>query len=73
MAAFGHKQPFRFYAYTCILTVNERLLSAKSGHWLTVNVTSRLPYLGASRTYLEDVTAAELCEEGGHGLEVGEA
>ncbi len=26
-----------------------------------------------SRAYLEDVTAAEFCEEGGHGLEVGEA
>ncbi len=32
MSAFGHKQSFRFYAYTCILTVNERLLSAISGH-----------------------------------------
>ena len=32
MAAFGHKQSFGFYAYTCILTVNERPLSAKSGH-----------------------------------------
>ncbi len=37
MSAFGHKQSFRFYAYTCIITVNERLLSANSGHWLTVN------------------------------------
>ena len=51
-----------------ILTVNERLLSAISRHWLTVNVTSKPPYLGASRAYLEDVTAAEFCEEGGHGL-----
>ena len=32
MSAFGHKQPFRFNAYTCILTVNECLLSAISGH-----------------------------------------
>ena len=31
MSAFGHKQSFRIYAYTCILTVNECLLSAKSG------------------------------------------
>ncbi len=69
MSAFGHKQSFKFYAYACILTVNERLLSAKSGDWLTVNATSKLPHLGASRAYLEDVTAAEFCEEGGHGLE----
>ncbi len=32
VSAFGHKQSFRFYAYACILTVNECLLSAKSGH-----------------------------------------
>jgi hypothetical protein len=38
-----------------------------------VNVSSKPPHLGASRAYLEDVTAAEFCEEGGHGLEVGEA
>ncbi len=42
-------------------------LSAKSRHWLTVNVTSKPPHPGASRAYLEDVTAAEFCEEGGHG------
>ncbi len=57
----------------CILTVNERLLSAISRHWLTVNATSKPPHLGASRAYLDDVTAAEFCEEGGHELEVGEA
>ncbi len=33
MSAFGHK---RSYAGRCILTVNQRLLSAKSGHSLTV-------------------------------------
>ncbi len=44
----------------------ECLLSAISGHWLTVNATSKPPHLGASRAYLEDVTAAEFCEEGGH-------
>ena len=44
----------------------ECLLSAKSGHWLTVNATSKPPHLGAGRAYLEDVTAAEFCEEGGH-------
>ena len=36
MSAFGHK---RSYAAPCILTVNERLLSAKSGH-STVKVSS---------------------------------
>ncbi len=56
------------YAAVCILTVNERLLSAISGRWLTVNVTPKPPHLGASRAYLEDVTAAEFCEEGRHGL-----
>ncbi len=50
----------------------ECLLSARSRHWLTVNATSKPPHFGASRAYLEDVTAAEFCEEGGHGLEVGE-
>jgi len=50
-----------------MLTVNERLLSAISRHWLTVNVTPNPPHLGASRAYLEDITAAEFCEEGGHG------
>ena len=39
MSAFGHKQSFRFYAYTCILTVNERLLSAISRHQLDPNTT----------------------------------
>ena len=67
MSAFGHKQSFKFYAYACILTVNERLLSAISGHWLTVNATSKLPHPGANSAYLEDVTSAEFCEEGGHG------
>ncbi len=38
-----------------------------------VNVLSRPPHLGAGCAYLEDVTAAEFCEEGGHGLEIGEA
>ncbi len=38
-----------------------------------VNVSLKPPHLGASCAYLEDVTAAEFCEEGGHGLEVGEA
>ncbi len=55
------------YAAACILTVNECLLPAISGHWLTVNVFSKPPYLGASCGYFEDVTAAEFCEEGGHG------
>ncbi len=64
--------PLNLYARPCILTVNERLLSARSRHWLTVNATSKRPHFGASRAYLEDVTAAEFCEEGGHGLEVGE-
>ncbi len=31
-----------------------------------VNVSSKPPHIGASRRYLEDVTAAEFCEEGGH-------
>ncbi len=57
------------YSAMSILTVNQCLLSAISRHWLTVNVTSIPPHLGASRAYLEDVTAAEFCEEGGHGLE----
>ncbi len=41
MSAFGHKQSFRFYAYTCILTVNERLLSAviSMGRCNTLNKT----------------------------------
>ena len=47
--------------------------SAISRHWLTVNATSKPPHLGAGRAYLEHVTAAKFCEEGGHGLEVGEA
>ncbi len=33
-----------------------------------VNVSLKSPHLGASCAYLEDVTAAEFCEEGGHGL-----
>ncbi len=37
MSAFGQKQSFKFYAYACILTVNERLLSAISGHWRDPN------------------------------------
>ena len=45
-----------------------RLLSAKSGHWLTVNSTSKPTHLGASRAYVENVTAAEFCEQGGRGL-----
>ncbi len=57
------------YAPACILTVNRRLLSAISRHWLTVNATSKPPHIGASRAYLEDVTAAEFCEEGRHGSE----
>ena len=36
------------------------------------NVPSKPPHLGASRAYLEGVTAAEFCEEGGHALEVRE-
>ena len=32
MSAFGHKQSFAYRAYACILTVNQCLLSAKSGH-----------------------------------------
>ncbi len=56
----------------CILTVNQWLLSAISRHRLTVNATSKPPHLGASRAYLEDVTAAKFCGEGGHGLEVRE-
>jgi len=37
-----------------------------------VNVLSKPPHLGASCAYLENVTAAEFCEKGGHRLEVGE-
>ncbi len=40
--------------------------SARSRHWLTVNATPKPPHLGVGRAYLEDVTAAEFCEEGGH-------
>ncbi len=32
MTAFGQLQAFAYPATDCILTVNERLLSAKSGH-----------------------------------------
>ncbi len=70
MSAFGQKRSFKFYAYACILTVNERLLSAISGHWLTVNATPKPPHLGASRAYFENVTAAQFCKEGGTGLEI---
>ena len=38
-----------------------------------VNVLQKTPHLGANRSYLKDVTAAEFCEAGGHGLKVGEA
>jgi hypothetical protein len=38
-----------------------------------VNVLQKPPHLGASCAYLDDVTAAEFCEEGRHGLEVSEA
>ncbi len=41
---------------------SERLLSAISRHWLTVNVTLKPPHIGASRAYLEDVTAAEFSQ-----------
>ncbi len=41
-------------------------ITAISGHWLTVNATSKPPHLGASRAYLKHVTVAEICEEGGH-------
>ncbi len=54
------------YAEACILTVNERLLTAISGHWLTVNVTLKPPHIGASRANIEDVPVAEFFEEGGH-------
>ena len=32
MSAFGQKQSFAYSGKPCILTVNERLLSARSGH-----------------------------------------
>ncbi len=35
-------------------------------------VSPKPPHIGASCAYLEDVTAAEFCEKGGHRLEVGE-
>jgi hypothetical protein len=37
-----------------------------SGHWLTVNVTSKPPHLGASLAYLEDDMAAEFSEASGN-------
>ncbi len=35
---------------------------------LTVNAAPKPPHFGAGSAYLEDVTAAEFCEERGHGL-----
>ncbi len=51
MAAFGHKQTFKFYAYACILTVNERLLSAKSGHKLDPRSEHSERPLSGKRTF----------------------
>ena len=43
MSAFGQKQTFAFHAYGCILTINQRLLSAISRH------SARRQYLHSER------------------------
>ncbi len=53
------------------LRASSPICARQCSHILPDGVSRRGSEL--SRAYLEDVTAAEFCEEGGHGLEVGEA